>query len=475
MGELFAGRYELVDLIGQGGMGTVWRVWDARAGTIVAAKVLRQSDAATLLRFVREQSVRIHHPHVVVPIGWAGEDDRVLFTMPVVRGGSVATLVQDFGPLPPLLVAELLRQLLDGLAAVHAAGIVHRDVKPANILLDATGTGRPHAYLSDFGISVDLNAPRWTETGVVSGTPGYLAPEMERLGTVSPSADLYAAGQVAMTMLLGARPSERAESAGRPPGVPAPLWDVVKALAAPDPEDRPADAGAARALLAAPELAWVPEAIGEVEVFEHVRGDAAGPPSVEEPEGGTTRPRGRAAEPGPAGPSGPAAGRPAVSDTPQHPGAHPGADTGRDPTGPPDQRVTRARRRRPVAARGGRRRAHLVAVGRGRAVGREHPLDLGDHATEHFDHADDRREPDLDARTHPRVDVAGHGAGRDRRQPGRPALRLLRGRPRRADDRRGRRRLHAARGRQLRLAGPLAVAGQVRCSAAGPPRRRPSA
>ncbi|HMQ65804.1 MAG TPA: serine/threonine protein kinase, partial [Arachnia sp.] len=88
MGEVFAGRYELIDQIGLGGMGSVWRVRDLRADAVVAAKVLRQSDAVAVLRFVREQAVRIHHPHIIVPLGWAGEDDRVLFTMPVVEGGS---------------------------------------------------------------------------------------------------------------------------------------------------------------------------------------------------------------------------------------------------------------------------------------------------------------------------------------------------------------------------------------------------
>nr|WP_257907387.1 protein kinase [Janibacter limosus] len=148
MGEVFAGRYELLDLIGQGGMGSVWRVHDRRTDPVVAAKVLRQSDAASLLRFVRETAFRIQHPHVVTPLGWAGEDDRVLFTMPVVDGGSVATPVGDHGPLPAPFVAEILRRVLDGLGAVHASRVVHRDVKPANILLRATG-GRPAARLPD--------------------------------------------------------------------------------------------------------------------------------------------------------------------------------------------------------------------------------------------------------------------------------------------------------------------------------------
>ncbi|HZC26019.1 MAG TPA: serine/threonine protein kinase, partial [Actinopolymorphaceae bacterium] len=100
MGEVFAGRYELVDLLGEGGMGSVWRAYDHRTGTYLAAKVLRQSDAGSLLRFVREQSLRVRHPHVLAPLGWAGEDDRVLFTMELVRGGSVAGLLGDYGAVP---------------------------------------------------------------------------------------------------------------------------------------------------------------------------------------------------------------------------------------------------------------------------------------------------------------------------------------------------------------------------------------
>ncbi|MBK8867580.1 MAG: serine/threonine protein kinase [Actinomycetales bacterium] len=269
MGEVFAGRYELIDLIGEGGMGTVWLALDRKTGQHVAAKVLRQSDAGTLLRFVREQSVRIHDPHVVAPLGWAGEDDRVLFTMPVIRGGSVATLVGDYGALPPLLVAELLRQILAGLAAVHAAGIIHRDIKPANILLDATGTARPHAYVSDFGIAVDQRAPRWTEPGPISGTPGYLAPELESRGDLSPAIDLYAVGQVALTMVSGLRPGDRLYPA-RPADCPDSLWRVVQSLTAVDPGDRPGSALDALDLLADPELAWTASAMGDVEVFEHV-------------------------------------------------------------------------------------------------------------------------------------------------------------------------------------------------------------
>ena len=107
----------------------------------------------------------------------------MLFTMPAVAGGSLATLVGDYGSLPPVFAAEILRQMASALIAVHEGRLIHRDVKPANILLDATGSGRPHAYLSDFGIAVELDGPRFTETGLVTGTPGYLAPELAARGS----------------------------------------------------------------------------------------------------------------------------------------------------------------------------------------------------------------------------------------------------------------------------------------------------
>lgn len=300
MGEVFAGRYELLDLIGQGGMGSVWRVHDRRTDEVLAAKVLRQSDAASLLRFVRETAFRVQHPHVVTPLGWVGEDDRVLFTMPVVDGGSVATLVGDHGPLPPRFVAEILRQLLDGLATVHASGIVHRDIKPANLLLRGTGAGRPHIYLTDFGIAAELGGPRLTETDVAIGTRGYMAPEQLR-GEVRTASDLYAVGAVALVMLTAQRPEPGGAVPARPEGAPEELWDLLEDLLAEDPDARP-DAGAARGRLAAPELAWTPGAAGDVEVLrqvgEDLRATDAGPAEVPPPPEDTppeppTVPRGR--------------------------------------------------------------------------------------------------------------------------------------------------------------------------------------
>ena len=273
MGEVFAGRYELLDPLGEGGMGTVWRVWDSREERIVAAKVLRQADAVSLLRFVREQAFRVVHPHVLTPLSWAGEDDRVLFTMPVVEGGSVASLIGDHGPLPPGLVAEVLRQLSSALDAVHAAGILHRDVKPANVLLASTGRERPHAFLTDFGIAIELDGVRLTQTGQWSGTPSYSAPESLSGAEPHPSADLYAVGRVGIAMLTGERPTD---APTRPDGTPTELWQLLTELTRPDPAARPQTADDVLRRLGAPALDWRSGSMGDVEVLRHVPEAAPG-------------------------------------------------------------------------------------------------------------------------------------------------------------------------------------------------------
>lgn len=264
MGEVFAGRYEFVDVLDAGGMGTVWRVWDVRDRTYRAAKMLRQSDGASLLRFVRETGTRIEHPHVVAPTGWSAEDDRVLFAMPLIGGGSVATLLADYGPLPPAFARTLILQLLDALSAVHAAGIVHRDIKPANLLLEPTGTGTPHLRLSDFGIAATLDEPRLTRESDVVHTPGYAAPEVDVGADPDPRQDLYSVGVVMQEMLTGTRP----DLAGSPGPVTGELAVVRARLVATDPLARFGSAVEAReALTATP----TPEDGGDsIEVFSHL-------------------------------------------------------------------------------------------------------------------------------------------------------------------------------------------------------------
>ncbi|MFH8793990.1 protein kinase [Streptomyces sp. NPDC017941] len=295
MGEVFAGRYELVDPVGRGGVGAVWRAWDHRRRRYVAAKVLQQRNAHTLLRFVREQALRIDHPHVLAPASWAADDDQVLFTMDLITGGSLAHVIGDYGPLPARFACTLLDQLLAGLAAVHAEGVVHRDIKPANILLEATGTGRPHLRVSDFGISMRKGEPRLTETDYVVGTPGYFAPEQMMGAEPDFTADLFAAGLVALYLLQGAKPDAKAliehfaahGTPGAPRGVPEPLWQVLATLLQPDPQARFRTAtGARKALASAVEM--LPEAGPDdetVEIFDQL----APLPTGFGPEGPLTR------------------------------------------------------------------------------------------------------------------------------------------------------------------------------------------
>lgn len=270
MGQVLGGRYELLDIIGKGGMGTVWRVRDLREDTILAGKVFRQSDAGSLLRFMRETTTRISHPHVIMPLGWAGEDDQIVFSMPLIDGGSVAELIKEHTRLPHLFVAEILRQVLLGLQAVHSAGVIHRDVKPANILLKATGTERPFALLTDFGIAAELEGPRLTRTAMVLGTPGYLAPEVYRGHDPHDQQDLYAAGAVAYCMLTGDRPAENGMFAGltgpQPQGVPLSLWGIIQDLVAFDVTARATSAAVIIERLAIPELAWRPDAMSGLSV-----------------------------------------------------------------------------------------------------------------------------------------------------------------------------------------------------------------
>ncbi|MFS0694300.1 serine/threonine protein kinase [Streptomyces nitrosporeus] len=351
MGEVFAGRYELIDPIGRGGVGAVWRAWDHRRRRYVAAKVLQQSDAHTLLRFVREQALRIEHPHVLAPASWAADDDKVLFTMDLVSGGSLAHVIGDYGPLPPRFVCLLLDQLLSGLSTVHAEGVVHRDIKPANILLEATGTGRPHLRLSDFGISMRKGEPRLTETNYVVGTPGYFAPEQMLGAEPDFPADLFAVGLVALYLLQGRKPDSQAlieyfvahGTPGAPQGVPEPLWQVLAGLLQPDPQARFRTAtGARKALTAAVEMLPEPGPDDEpVEVFDQIGPlpegfGPDGPLSAPRPAGPAT---GGAAVPGPAAPKPPRPHEPR-REGPGQPYAAPSAgmsETGSFHLAPPPQ------------------------------------------------------------------------------------------------------------------------------------------
>jgi serine/threonine protein kinase len=238
-----AGRYRLLDQVGSGGMGSVWRAHDVRTGQEVALKVLGRHGSALLARFVREQAIRVRHPHVVAPHGWAAEDDLVVLAMELVPGGSVADLLREHGPLDPGTAALLVEQLLMGLGAVHGAGLVHRDVKPANLLLEATGDGPPHLRLGDFGVAAPIADRRFTTVPGAIGTDGYMAPEQARGAPPEPTQDLYAVGRVALELVTGLPPARQGDIPSHP------LRPLVERLLVSDPEQRIATVDAALRLL----------------------------------------------------------------------------------------------------------------------------------------------------------------------------------------------------------------------------------
>jgi serine/threonine-protein kinase len=239
-------------------MAMVFRARDEALGRTVALKVLAPAladDAAFRERFIRESRAAavVDHPHII-PVYGAGEFGGVLYiAMRYVAGGDLRALLRREGPLPPSRAAFLLSPLASALDAGHAAGLVHRDVKPANILIDIS-PGRPdHLYLSDFGLAKGTASAGLTGTGQFLGTLEYCAPEQIGGKPARPQTDQYALGCVAYTMFTGTVPFPRdevtavlwAHMSEPPPLVTAlrpdlpPAVDAVIARAlAKDPEDR---------------------------------------------------------------------------------------------------------------------------------------------------------------------------------------------------------------------------------------------
>jgi serine/threonine-protein kinase len=211
--------YRLDEETGRGGMAVVYRAYDTRLERPVAVKVLAPQlaeDEAFRQRFIRESrtAAAVDHPNII-PIFEAGETDGVLYiAMRFVHGRDVQTLIDDDGPLTAAQACHVITQVAAGLEAAHSHGLVHRDVKPGNILLDATGSEYPgHAYLSDFGLSKHaLSISALTLTGQFLGTLDYVAPEQIEGRGVDGRTDEYALACTAFTMLTGAPPFTRDES-----------------------------------------------------------------------------------------------------------------------------------------------------------------------------------------------------------------------------------------------------------------------
>jgi serine/threonine protein kinase len=251
--------YRLEQRIGAGGMAVVFRARDERLGRLVALKILAPGLAADdgfRQRFVRESraAALVDDPHII-PVFEAGEADGVLFiAMRYVPGGDVRSLVRREGLLSPARVAAIISPVASALDAAHAAGLVHRDVKPANMLVDR-GPGRPdHVYLADFGLSKgQLSSVTLTGTGVSMGTPAYMAPEQIEGKAVDGRTDQYALACAAFELLTGVPPFERDQEmaviyahlsvpppmvTSRRPGLPLAVDGVLARALAKVPDDR---------------------------------------------------------------------------------------------------------------------------------------------------------------------------------------------------------------------------------------------
>jgi len=263
------GRYRLERTLGHGGMASVYLAQDSELERSVAVKILAQhlaADDTLRRRFVRESrlAARLAHPNVVSVFD-AGEDDGVPFiVMEYVEGETVADLLLRRGKLPPAEAVEIVIQACAGLEHAHRAGLVHRDVKPQNVLVTPDGTVK----VADFGIAWAAESTRLTEAGTLLGTAAYLAPEQTADGEITPATDVYSLGVVLYELLAGRPPYvvESVADLAAPRTLPPPLANVPPGLEqavfqalAPDPAARPQSAAElARRLGSPPEPVTLP-------------------------------------------------------------------------------------------------------------------------------------------------------------------------------------------------------------------------
>lgn len=259
------GPYRLEALLGRGGMGEVYRAYDVVKTRSVALKLLPQqlmTDPEFVTRFRRESRVaaQLRDPHVI-PIHDFGEIDGHLFIdMRLVEGTDLAGLLRKEGPLPLERAVNIVVQVADALDAAHLAGLVHRDVKPSNVLVTASGQGGDFAYLVDFGLARATDGTAFTTSGAMLGTVGYMAPERLRHGTDDQRADVYSLACMLYQMVVGHRPFANAQAhlyaemyahVNRPvprpsehrPDLPALFDDVIARGMAKDPAHRHTHAG----------------------------------------------------------------------------------------------------------------------------------------------------------------------------------------------------------------------------------------
>ncbi|WP_047872223.1 serine/threonine-protein kinase [Nocardiopsis sp. RV163] len=261
--RLLVNRYRLDEVIGSGGMGRVWQGTDTLLDRPVAVKELTTPPnlpphevEVLRTRMLREarSAAQLSHPAIITVFDVAEEDGRPWIVMELVRGPSLGDLVRDEGALPVRRTAGIGEQMAAGLAEAHARGIVHRDIKPGNVLI----AGNDRAVLTDFGIAHLDGSTHLTSTGLLIGSPSYLAPEVAHGHSATPASDMWALGVTLYQAVEGTLPFERPTPMATltaivtqdlPEPVNAgPLRPVLEALCEKRPEDRPS-VGEVRALL----------------------------------------------------------------------------------------------------------------------------------------------------------------------------------------------------------------------------------
>ena len=252
-GRLLSGRYRLSAEIGRGGMGVVWQARDELLNRDVAVKEVvwpphftEAEQQVACQRAVREAQMagRLAHPNVVRIYDILEEDGHPWIIMELLPYQSLRDLVREEGPLTPARAAQVGLGVLAALGAAHARGVLHRDVKPANILVAPDG----RVVLTDFGIARAVDSPTFTTLGTLVGSPSYIAPERARGGQSTPAGDLWGLGACLYAAVEGHPPFERDAPLATLTAVVAdepeeavhagPLWPVISALLRKDPDER---------------------------------------------------------------------------------------------------------------------------------------------------------------------------------------------------------------------------------------------
>jgi beta-lactam-binding protein with PASTA domain/tRNA A-37 threonylcarbamoyl transferase component Bud32 len=260
VGQLLDGRYHVGPRLARGGMATVYEAHDNRLDRTIALKVMHPSladDEEFVTRFIREahSAARLSHPNVVAVYDQGADQGHVFLAMELVRGRTLRDLIRASGHLSPRQALEVLEPVLAALGAAHQAGLMHRDVKPENVLL----SDDDRIKVADFGLAraVTGATSHTTTSGVLMGTVAYLSPEQVTRGVADPRSDVYAAGIVLYEMLTGSKPYDGETAiqvayrhvhddvpppSALVPGLPAELDHLVARATSRDPDGRPADA-----------------------------------------------------------------------------------------------------------------------------------------------------------------------------------------------------------------------------------------